>query len=86
MRWTAERVAEKEEEEEEEEEEEDDDWVISGKVEHKRLPGIKEMMSRRIPISATSIRSNTGGTMSVAARIIAKNKQKIDTYNASLHK
>ncbi len=62
----------------EDEEQQDDNagWVVNGKVEQKRLAGIKEMMDHRIPMTATSIRANAGGTMAVAARIIEKNREK----------
>ncbi len=42
------------------------------------------MMDHRIPMTATSIRANAGGTMAVAARIIEKNREKIEEYNESL--
>ncbi len=81
--WTGTAV-EEEEQHEEQNDDDDDGWTVNGVVERKRLVGIKEMMEHRIPLTATSIRTHAGGTMSVAARIIANNKKKIDSYNASL--
>ena len=58
--------------------------MLTGAVERKRLEGLQQMMEQRIPITASSIRANAGGSMNVLVRIVANNKSLIDEYNASL--
>jgi len=53
-------------------------------VEKKRLAGILEMVEKRIRLTASSIRSATGGSMIVIQRLMAKNQERIDEFNASL--
>ena len=59
-------------------------WDLQGVAETKRLPGILEMMEKKIRITATSMRANAKGTMGVLARIIERNQKLINDYNDSL--
>ena len=59
-------------------------WDLKGVAESKRLGGLLEMMEKKIRMTATSIRTNAGGTMGVIARIIERNEKLINDYNDSL--
>ena len=64
----------------------DDGWVASNKPEQKRVQAIKEMMLKRLKITASSVRAHSGGSMAVIARTIEKNQDRINAYNQSLIK
>jgi len=66
--------------------EEEDGWVTNNKPERKRVDAIKEMMLKGIKITANSVRTHSGGTMVVIARVIEKNQERIDAYNENLQK
>ena len=59
-------------------------WDLNGAAELKRLPGLLEMIEKKVKITATSMRTHAGGTMVVLQRILEKNQKLIDDYNASL--
>ena len=60
------------------------EWNVSNKSEQKRVVAIIELMEKRIRLTASSIKTNTGGSMLIINRIMAKNKELIDEYNQSL--
>lgn len=68
------------------EEEDNDGWEVTGKVDQKRLVDIKEMMEKRIRITASSVRVHAGGSMVAIHRFINKNSNRIVEYNESLIK
>ena len=63
---------------------EDDEWKVTGVVDQKRIAGIKEMMEKRIRLTASSIRNNSGGTMPTITRVMNNNQARITAYNNSL--
>lgn len=60
------------------------DWNVSGAAEKKRVVAIQELMEKRIKLTASSIKTNTGGSTLIINRIMAKNAALINEYNASL--
>lgn len=61
-----------------------DGWIAKCVADAKRIPIVKELMNRKIRITASAMRTHGGGTMSVNERFITRNSERIDKYNKSL--
>ena len=68
------------------EEASENDWNFDSLSEAKKVLQLHNLIMRRIPITASAIRRELGGSMMLIQRIIQKNLARIDKYDASLEK
>ena len=59
-------------------------WIAKTLPEQKRVRAIQQMILRRQRITASALRTESGGVMSVNQRVIDNNKTLIDKYHAGL--
>lgn len=61
-----------------------DEWISTCAADAKRIATMREMMHRRIKITASATRTQGGGTMVVINRVLANNAELVNKYNDSL--